>query len=319
MNLRVKIYLFFVLTSCLLNVYAQNIENIDFYSEGKNIIVTYELKNCSPDERYDITLSFVDQKSNQRVVPKTITGDLKNQECGLGKRIVWEISKDVSTLSGKFYPELNFKLAPNSPLTDADGYVYKTVKIGNQIWFAENLRTSKYNDGTPIPNVISGKKWSSLTTGAYVGAYDYKTMNYDTNYINYGKLYNWYAVSPTTNGNKNVCPTGWHVPTDAEWTVLTDYLGGLSVSGSKMKDVGTTSWISPNIAATNLSGFTGLPGGCRYPNGEYYYFGSYGNWWSSSEKDADDAWARSLYYYRENTDRDFTSKKCGFSVRCLRD
>ncbi len=319
MNLRVKIYLFFVLTSCLLNVYAQNIENIDFYSEGKNVIVTYELKKCLPEEKYDVSLVFVEKNTNQRVVPKTITGDLKNQVCGLGKRIVWEISKDVFSLSGKFYPELNFKISPKGP-TDADGYVYKTVVIGNQEWFVENLRTSKYNDGTPIPNITSNDEWSTLSTGAWC-YYD----NNESYNVKYGKLYNWYAVSPTKNGNKNVCPTGWHVPSDLEWTVLTDYLGGQSVAGIKMKEVGTKNWNSPNTGATNESGFTGLPGGVRYGNGSYYAIGYYGYWWSSTEiktsyaRSHDLARSRDLDYNNVSAVNSNFYKDYGFSVRCLRD
>ncbi|NDF60572.1 MAG: hypothetical protein EB100_05775, partial [Crocinitomicaceae bacterium] len=117
-------------------------------------------------------------------------------------------------------------------ISDNDGNTYKTVYIGTQQWMAENLKVTKYNDGTSIPNISNNTQWSNLTTGAW------SYYNNDVaNNAKYGKLYNWYAVSPTTNGNKNVCPTGWHVPTDAEWTVLTDYLGGENVAGGKMKEV----------------------------------------------------------------------------------
>ena len=139
-----------------------------------------------------------------------------------------------------------------------------------------------------------------------------------TNNAKYGKLYNWYAVSKTTNGNKNVCPTGWHVPTDAEWTVLTDYLGGASVAGGKMKEVGTTNWNSPNTDATNTSLFTGLPGGSRFNSGNYYYIGYNGYWWSSSESNAYSAWYRYLGEYGD-ANRGNDGKMYGFSVRCLRD
>ena len=197
-------------------------------------------------------------------------------------------------------------------ITDIDGNLYKTVNIGNQQWMAENLKVTKYNDGTDIPNVTGYTEWTQLTTGAWT------YYNNDiANNVKYGKLYNWYAVSPTANGNKNVCPTGWHVPNDAEWTVLTDYLGG--VAGGKMKEVGTTSWISPNTDATNTSLFTGLPGGARLNGGGYYDIGYIGYWWSSLENNYN-AWYRDLKGNNGNAGRNGGfNKKSGLFVRCLRD
>jgi uncharacterized protein (TIGR02145 family) len=199
-------------------------------------------------------------------------------------------------------------------ISDNDGNTYKTVYIGTQQWMAENLKTEKYSDGTIIPNVTDNTQWSNLTSAAWE-YYNNDAANNDK----YGKLYNWYAVSPTTNGNKNICPTGWHVPTDTEWTVLTDYLGGVSVAGGKMKEVGTTSWISPNAEATNTSLFTGLPGGYRYNDGNYINVGSVGLWWSSTENDADNTWNRYVGLYSGDVGRTANPKKLGLSVRCLRD
>ena len=199
-------------------------------------------------------------------------------------------------------------------ITDSENNTYTTVYIGTQQWMAENLKVTKYNDGTAIPNITDNTQWSNLTTGAW------SYYNNDVaNNAKYGKLYNWYAVSPTTNGNKNVCPTGWHVPTDAEWTVLTDYLGGTTVAGGKMKEVGTTSWNSPNTDATNTSLFTGLPGGLRLNVGEYGDVGYSGNWWSSSEHNTGSAWYRYLSKYDGNTYGDYSNKAVGLSVRCLKD
>jgi len=201
-----------------------------------------------------------------------------------------------------------------SNITDKEGNTYKTVYIGTQLWMAENLKTAKYNDGTTIPNVTEDAQWANLTTGAW------SYYNNDAaNNAKYGKLYNWYAVSPTTNGNKNVCPSGWHVPTDAEWTILTEYLGGESVAGGKMKEIGITSWISPNTDATNTSLFTGLPGGYRLNDGYYYFIGYYGNWWSSTEVGTYLAWYRTLDNDYGHAGRDGSDKRSGFSVRCLRD
>jgi uncharacterized protein (TIGR02145 family) len=199
-------------------------------------------------------------------------------------------------------------------ITDTEGNTYKTVYIGTQQWMAENLKVSKYSDGTTIPNITDNNQWENLTTGAW--AY-YK--NDAANNAKYGKLYNWYTVSPTTNGNNNVCPTGWHVPTDAEWTVLTDYLDGLTVAGGKMKEVGTTSWDSPNTDATNTSSFTGLPGGHRYYDGSYGGIGYYGLWWSSTESATNGTWTRSLSSKYGNTYRGGSGKSYGASVRCLKD
>ena len=203
---------------------------------------------------------------------------------------------------------------PGPNISDVEGNSYKTVTIGTQTWMAENLKVSKYSDGTTIPNITDNTQWQNNTTGAW------SYYNNDVaNNAKYGKLYNWYAVSKTTNGNKNVCPTGWHVPTDAEWTVLTDYLGGETVAGGKMKEVGTTSWNSPNTEATNISLFTGLPGGARVFNGEYSIIGYGGLWWSSLEDATGNAWYRVMGNSGGSANRILFGKKVGLSVRCLRD
>ena len=199
-------------------------------------------------------------------------------------------------------------------INDVDGNTYKTVYIGSQQWMAENLKTAKYNDGSIIPNVTVYTQWSNLTTGAW--AY----YNNDVaNNAKYGKLYNWYSLSPTTNGNKNVCPIGWHVPTDAEWTVLTDYLGGESVAGGKLKEVGIVNWKSPNTDATNTSLFSALPGGSLGFYGGFDPIGSRCYWWSSTESGTLRAWYRYLESGNGNTIRDYVGKGDGLSVRCLKD
>ena len=199
-------------------------------------------------------------------------------------------------------------------IKDIEGNLYKTITIGTQQWMAENLKVSKYSDGTTIPNITGITEWKNNATGAWV-YYD----NDAANNAKYGKLYNWYAVSKTSNGNKNVCPIGWHVPTDAEWTVLTDYLGGTTVAGGKMKEVDTTSWYSPNRDATNTSLFTGLPGGYRLNLGNYILIGYFGYWWSSSESNTYSAWGRYLSNYNGNAYSYSNVKDNGVSVRCLRD
>ena len=192
-----------------------------------------------------------------------------------------------------------------------DGYTYTSIVLGNgQEWMAENLRTTTYANGDPIPNITDDTQWENLTTGAW------SHYNNDSQYENpYGKLYNWYTVADP----RNVCPTGWHVPTDAEWTTLTDYLGGESVAGGKMKSTGTQYWESPNTDATNESGFSGLPGGFRNYFGTFNSIGYDGYWWSSTEVGTFDAWYYNLYYYDGGVSRTNNGKEDGFSVRCLRD
>ena len=194
-------------------------------------------------------------------------------------------------------------------ITDIDGNTYKTVTIGTQTWMAENLKVTKYNDGIAIRNVTDNTAWRELTTGALCD-YDNTPSNSET----YGKLYNWHAVN-----TGKLCPTGWHVPSDAEWTELTDYLGGTSVAGGKLKETGTTHWASPNTGATNETGFTALPGGSRNIYGAFGNIGYYGHWWSATEYDATDAWYRNMLSNRSGVSSYNVSKEVGFSVRCVRD
>ena len=194
-------------------------------------------------------------------------------------------------------------------VTDIDGNEYGTVLIGNQVWMSENLKVTKYKDGTAIPTGHSNSVWSNLSSGAYA-VYDDDDVNTDT----YGFLYNWYAV----DDSRIIAPDGWHVPTDDEWTTLTDYLGGTSVAGGKMKETGTEHWSSPNTDATNESGFTALPGGYRYFNGNYIHQGYSGYFWSSTEYSSNNAWYRLLNYNTSGVYRTNDNKKYGFSLRCVR-
>ena len=192
---------------------------------------------------------------------------------------------------------------------DIDGNVYKTATIGTQVWMAENLRTTKYNDGTAIPLVTDDKAWDALTTPAYCWYKNDAIANKNT----YGASYNWYTV-----GINKLCPKGWHVPTDAEWTTLTTYLGGEIVAGGKLKETGTTHWESPNTGATNETGFTALSGGDR-EFGVFSYIGYSGYWWSATGINATEARYRSMNYHNSNVKRNSIFKKIGYSVRCLRD
>jgi uncharacterized protein (TIGR02145 family) len=192
-------------------------------------------------------------------------------------------------------------------VTDIDGNVYQTVTIGEQTWMAENLKVTKYRDGTAISTGHSNSEWSTLSTGAYA-VYDNNSSNAET----YGYLYNWYAV----DDSRNIAPEGWHVPTDAEWTTLTDFLG--SDAGGKLKETGTTHWNSPNTGATNSSGFTALGGVYRFDNGYYYNLGNSGAFWSSTEGNSNYAWIRGLDYDGSDVYRGVNGTHQGFGVRCVR-
>ncbi len=191
---------------------------------------------------------------------------------------------------------------------DVDGNYYPTVTIGTQIWMAENLKTSKYRNNVTVTDKTNSTSWGTSTTGALS---DYATPNYSTTY---GKLYNWYAVA---NPN-NLAPDGWHIPTDSDWTELSDFLGDLYIVGDKLKENGNSHWVTANSTATNETGFTALPGGSRSTDNTIYDIGNIGYWWSITEGAAtNNAWYRSLSNQNGTLTRGYFSKSGGMSVRCL--
>ena len=183
----------------------------------------------------------------------------------------------------------------------------QTVTIGSQVWTSKNLDVATYRNGDVIPEVQATDAWSNLTTGAWC----YYYIN-SSNGTQYGKLYNWYAV----NDKRGLAPNGYHIPTDAEWTQLSDYLGGESEAGTKMKSA--SGWHHSGNG-TNSSGFSGLPGGGRYRYGAFDNIDVSGSWWSSTEFSPSDAWSRYLNCRLGSVDRYYYNKGNGFSVRCLRD
>lgn len=204
----------------------------------------------------------------------------------------------------------------NGTVMDIDGNVYHTVSIGTQVWMVENLRTTKYRDGTSIPNVIGNSSWSALTTGAYCW-YD---NDVTTNKATYGALYNGYAVYD----NRNIAPQGWHVATDVEWATLETFLGGPFLAGGKLKESGTTHWLTPNQNANNESGFSGLPAGNRSPgDGNFYTLGHSGWWWmhfSNSNFFTPSSKCLSYIHGNLSTGGGFqTLPGAGLSVRCVKD
>ena len=190
------------------------------------------------------------------------------------------------------------------------GYDYATVEIGSQCWFAENLRSTQYNDDAVIPSGLDNDTWNSTTDGA-VTVYDEGGANEATNLATYGRLYNWHAVN-----TGKLCPTGWHVPADEEWTTLTDGLGGADVAGGKMKSSATD---DPAWDGSNESGFSALPGGWRdSDNGNFLGEGSSAYWWSASPGGPSSAWNRNLNPDYDNVYRNYLPTRYGFSVRCVR-
>jgi uncharacterized protein (TIGR02145 family) len=196
-------------------------------------------------------------------------------------------------------------------ITDIDGNGYPMITIGTQTWMAENLKTTKYRNGdligttTPVTLDISGESSPK---------YQWACNGNEGNVAIYGRLYTWYAVTDS----RNVCPQGWHIPSDAEWTTLRTFLGGELVAGGKLKETGTTHWLSPNTGATNETGFTALPGGNRFA-GTFVDFPNSGYWWSRTEFDSRFAWLTVLYHEVSNASITYYVKYSGYSVRCLMD
>jgi len=256
--------------------------------------------------------------ANSKTSDGSGTGNFTSRLTGLTANTTYYVRAYATNNAGTAYgsnPESFVTLSNGgNPVTvaDIDGNVYQTVTIGTQVWMSENLKVTQYHDSTAIPNVSDAGKWTELTTGAYCNF-----NNEISNAATYGCMYNFYAVADS----RNLCPTGWHVPTDSEWTTLETFLGYSSPTpGGNLKEAGTSHWISPNTGADNSSGFSALPGGYRdNSNGRFYYLGIDGYWWSASEYYALHAFCRKLFYYDASVYRTTYSKLDAFSVRCVRD
>ena len=200
---------------------------------------------------------------------------------------------------------------PTGSVTDVEGNVYPTIKIGQQEWMVQNLKTTTYNDGTAIPNVTDMSTWANLSSDAYSWC-DNDVANKDI----YGALYNWNAVN-----KKTLCPTGWSIPSSDSWGVLVSTEGGKSVAGGRMKEVGTTLWQAPNAGATNQSGFSARAAGARYLDGSFVYKGQYAFWWCSDEKLLSlpaTAWFWDVSAADGASTGGQSQLPMGYSVRCVR-
>jgi len=252
-----------------------------------------------------------------KTVDSSGTGTFTSHLAGLTPNTIYYVRAYATNSAGTAYgAEMTFTTLPGGggTVTDIDGNLYHTISIGTQVWMVENLKVTRFNKGDSIPEVTDDNEWSTLKKGAYCN-YDKDPANATT----YGRLYNWYVVGDT----RNVCPSGWHVPTDTEWQILIDHLGGAIIAGGKLKATGTLEtgsglWHSPNTGATNESGFSAVPGGFRNLNGSFTNISSNACYWSSTA-DQTKAWEREMSYKYGNVDRYAENKENGYSIRCLKD
>ncbi len=259
--------------------------------------------------------------SNNLTNNGTETGSFTSSLTGLTENTTYYVRAYATNSEGTAYGNEEIFTTTTS-VTDIDGNVYPTVIIGTQEWMAEDLRVTTYPNGDAIPHITDNTAWVNLGDNNTDDAYSF--YNND-NTTDYGALYTYAAAiadnwTRDNNVNQGICPDGWHLPTDSEWTTLTDYLGGESVAGGEMKEAGLTHWDDPNTGASNSSGFTGLPGGFR----STYYgtvegVGINGTWWSSTEGSSSYAYHRVLYYHNAYVYRYGGDKSYGFCVRCIRD
>ncbi len=199
---------------------------------------------------------------------------------------------------------------PSYTIKDIDGYLYDTVTIGSQVWIKQNLKTTHYRNGDPIPQVTNPTAWAELTTGAWCW-YNNDSANYSV----FGRLYNWYAV----NDARKLAPAGWHIPTEAEFNALVTGLGGDALAGGKLKVTGTSYWLTPNTGATNSSRFTGLGAGFRAFHGGYAGIGTSGLWWAAGAYGTQSSLAFELSNYLGSSKLNESNWNYAFSVRCLKD
>ncbi len=257
------------------------------------------------------------------------TGVFTSSMTGLTLNTTYYVRAYATNSIGTSYgSEVSFNTLKDNQIADIEDNIYNTVNIGTQVWFKENLKTTRYANGDQIPNVTNTGEWQSITSGAW------RYYNDDSQYNNpYGKFYNWEAVADT----RKICPAGWHVPSEAEWKTLEQYLGmdpfelnvtnfrgGSANVGGKLKKVDPSLWTAPNMGATDESGFSGIPGGRYNQDGTFINLTLEGTWWSSTLAIANTnlAWLRILNYNNRGSYRTMPSGSMiggGFSVRCLKD
>ncbi|MGD0340782.1 MAG: fibrobacter succinogenes major paralogous domain-containing protein [Bacteroidales bacterium] len=260
----------------------------DTLSDNKSTTVSAVISSLVPDKTYYYRVKAIISSDTTYGSEMTFT------------------TKDSIKSTFIFNPNLKY-----GSVSDIDGNTYKTIEIGTQTWMAENLNVTKLNDGTPIPFITNATAWTELSTPAYCW------YNYDS--VSYGALYNWYVVDAASNGNRNVCPSGWHIPSNNELATLITFSGGEVEAGGKLKETGTTHWYSTNSYVTNETGFTAIPAGYRYYSGTFNNIRRYSYWWSSTTSSSLDAYCRNLYFDYNNAETGVSNKKSGLSIRCIKD
>lgn len=305
--------LFFALT---LFAAAPTVENVTFNqrTDGSLVVdIYYDLSDNDAETKKIVVEASADNGSTWNLACSSLTGDVgDNLAQGTGKHVVWDFYADNPNLDGDQF-KIRVTALETGTMTDYDGNVYPTVKIGDQWWMAENLKVTHYNDGFPIGFLRNDADWRAISGDCYA-IYDNDRSNIST----HGLLYNWAVVDPANA--HDIAPTGWHVPTDAEWTTLQNTLG--VSAGSKLAgraDLWKDGSLENN-ANFGASGFDALPGGFRhYDIGGFALKGNYASFWSSSSNDNSNAWPRSLHYDSTDIGRTYISKKSGFSVRLVKD
>jgi uncharacterized protein (TIGR02145 family) len=246
--------------------------------------------------------------SNNKTINGTGVGNFTSKLIGLASNTTYYLRAYATNSAGTGYGnELSFK---TNIITDIDGNIYNAVTIGSQIWMKENLKTTHYNDGTAIPLVTDNNAWINVRSPAYC----WQSNDSATYKATYGALYNGYTAL-----TGKLCPVGWHVPSNDEWIILSDFTGGLS-GGGKLKEAGTSHWVSPNTGATNETGFTALPGGHRDGgDGSYTLVGFHGAWWTTTESGIVSAKMPNLFSGSGDLTLGGGPKPHGASVRCVKD
>lgn len=319
-----------MILSGLTEVNSQIIENLRFAQEGKMINITYDLLSEFTGQTFDVQvyLSTDGGKGLQGPLTKLSGDHGEGISAGIGKTIIWDVLEEMEKLNAEVFFELLVKPEGNR-CVDFDGNSYKTIKLGNQTWMAENLKVIHYPDGSAIPLVTDKKAWANLENNNTDDAYCYYKNNISSEN---GALYTYAAAL-------KACPAGWHLPSDAEWTELENFLaengynydsstggGQGKIAKAMAKATGWSSSITSGAVGNtdyyemrNASKFSASPGGYRFGNGAFLYADYIGYWWSATDDSSSNAWARRIHYESSGIFRGSLNKENGFSVRCVRD